>query len=99
MSSSSLLRKSHIAEGPVGTLTLCSTIPSIHSPTISRWGKMDPREVQEYVGNPKKWFKTDYLSFYTHWSEMFVSHCKEKRDFPAFYTTSGKMITMLQWFH
>jgi hypothetical protein len=32
-------------------------------------GRMDPSEVQEYVGDHEKWFKTDYLSFYTHWSK------------------------------
>jgi hypothetical protein len=44
-------------------------------------GKMDhQREVQEYVANPKRWFRRDYLSFYTHWLSMCASHYEDKHD-------------------
>ncbi len=61
-------------------------------------GKMDQREVQEYVDNPKQWFRYDYLSFYTHWSSMCASHYEDKHDCFAFYTASGEMTSMFQWF-
>jgi hypothetical protein len=61
-------------------------------------GKMDPREVKEYVLDSTRWFRTDYLSFYTHWSQRFVSHYDEGHDCFAFYTASGEMTTMYQWF-
>ncbi len=43
-------------------------------------GKMDPREVEEYVGDPTLWFRYDYLSFYTHWSQMCASQYDDKSD-------------------
>ena len=60
----------------------------LHGPHPLRFsvGKMDPREVQEYVGHPHKWFKADYLSFYTHWSEMFRSHYDDENEYFSFYT-------------
>ena len=61
-------------------------------------GKMDQREVQEYVDNPKQWFRYDYLSFYTHWSSMCASHYEDKHDCFAIYTASGEMTSMFQWF-
>jgi hypothetical protein len=61
-------------------------------------GKMDPREVKEYVLDSTRWFRTDYLSFYTHWSQRFVSPYDEGHDCFAFYTASGEMTTMYQWF-
>ncbi len=60
-------------------------------------GRMDPREVQEYVGDHEKWFKTDYLSFYTHWSKMFLSHYDDQRDYFSFYMASDEMTSMVQW--
>jgi hypothetical protein len=38
------------------------------------------------------------LSFYTHWSQRFVSPYDEGHDCFAFYTASGEMTTMYQWF-
>ncbi len=61
-------------------------------------GTMDQREVSEYQKNPNKWFKSDYLSYYTDWSQMFVSHYEDKRDYFVFYTASGEMTSMSRWF-
>ena len=62
-------------------------------------GKMDEREVEEYRSDKKKWYKTDHLSLYTDWSEMYESRYEDSRDVFSFYTASGEMTTMFEWFN
>jgi hypothetical protein len=52
-------------------------------------GRMDERKIEEYRSNTIKWFKSDHLSFYTDWSQMYDS-C---------YNDSGEMTSMVQWFN
>jgi hypothetical protein len=54
-------------------------------------GRMDEREVDEYCSNTTKWFKSDHLSFYTDWSQMYDSRYDDSHDVFSFFTTSGEM--------
>jgi hypothetical protein len=68
-----------------------------HDPVPHRFpiGRMDEREVEQYPSNPKKWFKSDYLSFYTDWSQMYDSRYDDSHDVFSFFTTSGEMTSMV----
>ena len=70
-------------------------------PVLHRFpvGRMDEREVEEYRHDPTKWFKHDYLSFYTDWSQMYYSGYEDRHDVFSFFTASGKMTSMVQWFN
>jgi hypothetical protein len=61
-------------------------------------GSMNLDEVTEFRKDHEKWMKFDYLHVYTHWSEMFTSPYDENLDFFAFYTASGEMSIMYDWF-
>ena len=72
-----------------------------HHPVLHRFpvGRMDEREVEEYRDDPTKWFKHDYLSFYTDWSQMYYSGYEDRHDVFSFFTASGEMTSMVQWFN
>jgi hypothetical protein len=52
----------------------------------------------EYLEDPKKWLRMDYLSYYTHWSGMHTLDYSNEHDFFNFYMASGEMTPMFQWF-
>jgi hypothetical protein len=60
---------------------------------------MDERAIKEYRSNTIKWFKTDHLSFYTDWSQMYDSRYDDSHDVFSFFTASGEMTSMFQWFN
>ena len=62
-------------------------------------GKMDKDEIEEYRSDQKKWYKSDHLSLYTDWSEKYDSRYEDSRDVFSFYTASGEMTTMVEWFN
>ncbi len=61
--------------------------------------RMDEREIEEYRSNTIKWFKSDHLSFYTDWSQMYYSSYDDSHDVFSFFTASGEMTSMVQWFN
>jgi hypothetical protein len=60
---------------------------------------MDEREIEEYRSNTIKWFKSDHLSFYTDWSQMYYSRYDDSHDVFSFFTASGEMTSTVQWFN
>jgi hypothetical protein len=60
---------------------------------------MDEREIEEYCSNTVKWFKSDHLSFYTDWSQMYYPSYDDSHDVFSLYTASGEMTSMVQWFN
>jgi hypothetical protein len=62
-------------------------------------GRMDEREIEEYRSNTIKWSKSDHLSFYTDWSQMYYSRYDDSHNVFSFYTASGEMTSMVQWFN
>jgi hypothetical protein len=60
---------------------------------------MDEREIEEYRSNTIKWFKSDHLSFYMDWSQMYDSRYNDSHDVFSFFTASGEMTSMVQWFN
>jgi hypothetical protein len=73
----------------------------INDPVLHRFpvGRMDEREIEEYCSNTIKWFKSDHLSFYTDWSQMYYSRYDDSHGVFSFFTTSGEMTSMVQWFN
>jgi hypothetical protein len=61
--------------------------------------RMDERKVDEYCSNTTKWFKRDHLSFYTDWSQMYDSRYDDSHDIFSFFTASGEMTSMVEWFN
>jgi hypothetical protein len=62
-------------------------------------GRMDEREIEEYPSKTIKWFKSDHLSFYTDWSQMYDSRYDDSPNVFSFFTASGEMTSMVQWFN
>jgi hypothetical protein len=60
---------------------------------------MDERKIEEYRSNTIKWFKSDHLSFYTDWSQMYDSRYNGSHDVFSFFTASGEMTSIVQWFN
>jgi hypothetical protein len=73
----------------------------INDPVLHRFpvGRMDEREVDKYRSNTTKWFKSDHLSFYTDWSQMYDSRYDDSHNVFSFFTASGEMTSMVQWFN
>jgi hypothetical protein len=60
-------------------------------------GRMGELEIEEYCSNTIKWFKSDHLSFYTDWSQMYDSRYNDSHDVFSFFTArSGEMTSMVQ---
>jgi hypothetical protein len=53
----------------------------------------------DLTNNTIKWFKSDHLSFYTDWSQMYYSRYDDSQDVFSFFTASGEMTFMVQWFN
>jgi hypothetical protein len=77
------------------------TISHINNPVLHRFpvGRMDEREVDEYRSNTTKWFKSDHLSFYTDWSQIYDSRYDDSHNVFSFFTASGQMTSMAEWFN
>jgi hypothetical protein len=73
----------------------------INDPVLHRFPvrRMDERKVDEYCSNTIKWFKSDHLSFYTDWSQMYDYRYDDSHDVFSFFTASGEMTFMVQWFN
>jgi hypothetical protein len=73
----------------------------INDPVRHRFpvGRMDERKIEEYCSNMIKWFKSDHLSFYTDWSQMYDSRYDDSHNVFSFFTPSGEMTSMVQWFN
>jgi hypothetical protein len=55
-------------------------------------GGIGQPEVEGYSSDPKKWFKSNHLSFYTDWSQMFVSCYEESCKSFAFTLLVAKWL-------
>jgi hypothetical protein len=75
------------------------TVSHINDPVLHRFpvGRMDEREVDEYCSNTTKWFKSDHMSFYIDWSQMYDSRYDDSHDVFSFFTASGEMTSMVEW--
>jgi hypothetical protein len=60
---------------------------------------MDERKIEEYRSNTIKWFKSDHLRFYTDWSQMYDSRYDDSPEVFSFFTASGEMTSMVEWFN
>jgi hypothetical protein len=55
---------------------------------------MDEREVNAYHSSTAKWFKSDHLSFYTDWSQMYDFRYDDSHAVFSFFTASREMTSM-----
>jgi hypothetical protein len=98
----SWVKQYNLADNPNEPFGDFHTILSHINDPVRHWflvGRMDEREIEEYRSNTIKWFKSDHLSFYMDWSQMYDSRYNDSHDVFSFFTASGEMTSMVQWFN